>query len=192
LISFGACVVVSLLPQSREWASTQSTQRAVAALSATATNTATITPTPSATGTATDTPTVTATPSNEERARGIIDGVVIGDVLRVSVISVPGDSRLVAAYEMAEDLDGYAVGYSGSEMAQAMCALRANGFEGYTIQLSAMIDLVDGFGNPFSDEGLTVNVSPGTLARFNCANADSVNLEAVADSYSLHRLLRGD
>jgi len=83
---------------------------------------------------------------------------------------------------------GYNVEYTNGQMVQMVCGLREV-FSEHRIILDGVIGVVDGFGNESQQSGVTVTLEPETVSQINCENIFNVNLPAIADDYTVDRLL---
>jgi hypothetical protein len=156
----------------------------------TPTATITDTPLPTSTETPTITPTMTATPSTEDRARQIINEVLISDLERISITELGSPKLLAIDYPMAGLLN-YNVDFTGREMLKIACALYKNGFApGWRYQFSAMIDVVDkSTGKTSRRDGLSVRITSETVANWDCGNTDAMDAKFAVDEYILDPLL---
>lgn len=129
--------------------------------------------------------------SQEARVRQVIN-CEIGNSRTIQSLQVDsGGKIIIASYALAEGFNGYDVGFASREMANLFCSLRGFGFADYNIDLRAMVNLVDAFGNTSQQEGVRVITRPANLGRFNCENASAINLQVAADAYEVHPALEG-
>ena len=82
------------------------------------------------------------------------------------------------------------VGVASSEMASIICAIRDGGFPAHRIRLFGAVDGINAFGEESVVNGLVVEIEPDTVSRINCANPFSVNLERIAETYTVRAILR--
>lgn len=73
---------------------------------------------------------------------------------------------------------------------QAICALRAAGFDDGNYRFQAMIDVVDASGNTSEEGGIGVTIEQAAIQGINCDNPGAVNLEAIAYDYFLNSVIR--
>lgn len=122
----------------------------------------------------------------QERVQQIVRGE-IGPNRGITQVQVNTNALLIR-YEMVDSLIGDLVSYTGREMVDITCALRAE-FPGRRYRLIATVPLVDSFGNESVGDGVDAILNADTTAAINCANADTVRMAGVADSWDVHPAL---